>query len=110
MDFFKIENVMRQAKSMVLNPQVATYAGIIITTSMLAYFTIFDSKVSDKSERESEPEERESEREPEREPEEEEEEESEPEEPAPPSEQTGGKRKKKTRMNKNMEKKKQIKT
>jgi hypothetical protein len=109
MDFLSIDNVMRQAKSMIINPQVATYAGIGITTTMLAYYTLFENDVSSKSVEEPVKEEKE---EPVEEPVEEKEEPvEEKEEPVEEKEEelaaplTGGKRKKKSRMNKKKEKK-----
>ena len=43
MDSNEFDNIVRRAKALVFNPQVATYAGIGITTSILAYYTLFDS-------------------------------------------------------------------
>ena len=54
MDFLSIDNVMRQAKSIFINPQVATYGCIGITTTVLAYYTLFENDDSSKSENKSE--------------------------------------------------------
>lgn len=102
MDFLSIDNVMRQAKSIIVNPQVATYACIGITTTILAYYTIFENDESSKPEERKEapieePEEKESPIE------EDSAQESVEEEPAAPL--AGGKRKKMSRMNKNKDKK-----
>lgn len=106
MDFLSIDNVMRQAKSIIVNPQVATYACIGITTTVLAYYTIFENDESSKPEERNEapieepkdePEEKESPIE------EDSAQESVEEEPAAPL--AGGKRKKMSRMNKNKDKK-----
>ena len=111
MDFLSIDNVMRQAKSMIINPQVATYAGIGITTTLLASYTLFENDASSKSEepveKKEEPVEEKEEPEPVKEPEpvEEKEEPVEEKEEELAAPLTGGNRKKKSRMNKKKEKK-----
>lgn len=110
MNFPEFDNIVRKAKVLIVNPQVATYACIGITTSMLAYFTLFEkskpeqpSETSSRSETPVEEEEEEASVE-----EEEEEAPVEEEEEAPVEEEeakiSGGK-KKKTRYNKKKEKK-----
>ena len=54
MDLQSIESITRKAKSIFINPQVATYAGIAITTTMLAYYTLFSNGESSKSEEKKE--------------------------------------------------------
>ena len=116
MDLQSIESITRKAKSIFINPQVATYAGIAITTTMLAYYTLFSNGESSKTEEKKETSEKEPEEEKEEEPEEQKEEPVEKEEPEEPKEEPvekeepvaslfGGKRKKKSRMNKKKDKK-----
>jgi hypothetical protein len=107
MDFLSIDNVIRQTKSIIVNPQVATYVCIGITTTVLAYYTIFENDESSKQEERKE----ESAEEPKETPIEEPKETpiEEPKEESVVEEElaaplTGGKRKK-SRMNKNKDKK-----
>ena len=99
MSYQEIDYMLRKAKSALINPQVATYLGIGITTTMLAYYTMFETGKSDSESKEEPPAE---EPEKEEEPKEEEPTEEEPTEEEPPI--SGGK-KKKTRYYKKKEKK-----
>ena len=103
MSYQEIDYMLRKAKSALINPQVATYLGIGITTTMLAYYTMFETGKSDSESKEEPPAEEPEKEEVEEEPEKEEEPtEEEPIEEEPPI--SGGK-KKKTRYYKKKEKK-----
>lgn len=98
MSYPEFDYIVRKAKAVLINPQVATYLGIGITTTMLAYYTMFETGKSDSESKEEEPEKEEVEEEPEKE-----EVKEEPEEEEEPP-MSGGK-KKKTRYYKKKEKK-----
>jgi hypothetical protein len=103
MSYPEFDYIVRKAKSVLINPQVATYLGIGITTTMLAYYTMFETGKSDSESKEEPPAEEPEKEEVEEEPEKEEEPtEEEPIEEEPPI--SGGK-KKKTRYYKKKEKK-----
>ena len=74
MSYPEFDYMLRKAKVALINPQVATYLGIGITTTMLAYYTMFETGKSD-SESKEEP------------PAEEPEKEEEPKEEEPPAEE-----------------------
>ena len=88
MSYPEFDYIVRKAKAVLINPQVATYLGIGITTTMLAYYTMFETGKSDSESKEEPPAEEPTE--------------EEPTEEEPPI--SGGK-KKKTRYYKKKEKK-----
>jgi hypothetical protein len=102
MSYPEFDYIVRKAKAVLINPQVATYLGIGITTTMLAYYTMFETGKSDSESKEESPVEEPEKEEVEEEPEKEEVEEEPEEEEEPPM--SGGK-KKKTRYYKKKEKK-----
>ena len=63
MSLFDFENIIQRSKVKLLDPQIATYAGIGITTVILAYYTLYESGSTKSSS--SEPEEKKAEAEPE---------------------------------------------
>jgi hypothetical protein len=123
MSLYNLEDIFKKTKVSILNPQTATYAGIGITTVILAYYTLYESSStkSASAEKVEEPEEEKVEEPEEEKIEEEKVEEPEPEEetkPVPEEKEgslnafTGGKTKKnkKTKSNRKLKKVKKNKT